>query len=83
MLNKEFKFSGAGAANYDRYLCPILFEPAASQVMAFFDKAEEIDAVLQIAAGTGSLTRHLLNRFPPPVRLVATDLNNDMLEIAY
>lgn len=82
MPHKEFKFSGTGAVNYDRYLGPILFEPAASQMVSFFDRGERTDAILEIAGGTGRLTRHLLNRFPPPARLVATDLNSDMLDIA-
>ncbi len=81
MSHKEFKFTGSGAANYDHYLGPILFEPAAIQVMPFFHQPGA-EAILEIAGGTGRLTRHLLNKFPPPIRLVATDLNTDMLEIA-
>jgi ubiquinone/menaquinone biosynthesis C-methylase UbiE len=82
MSHAAFKFTGTGAANYDHYLGPILFEPAAVQVMPFFGKPGRTDAILEIAGGTGRLTRHLLSQFPPPVRLVATDLNSDMLEIA-
>jgi ubiquinone/menaquinone biosynthesis C-methylase UbiE len=82
MSHAAFKFTGTGAANYDQYLGPILFEPAALQVMPFLHKPGTTDAVLEIAGGTGRLTRHLLKKFPPPIRLVATDLNPDMLEIA-
>lgn len=82
MSHEAFKFTGTGAASYDQYLGPILFEPAATQVLPFFTKAQKTDAVIEIASGTGRLTRHLLAQFPPPVKLVVTDLNNDMLEIA-
>ena len=81
MSHKEFKFTGSGAANYDQYLGSMLFEPAAIQVMPFLHKPGA-EAILEIAGGTGRLTRHLLNKFPPPIRLIATDLNHDMLEIA-
>jgi ubiquinone/menaquinone biosynthesis C-methylase UbiE len=82
MSHKEFKFTGSGAANYDHYLGPILFEPAAVQVMSCLGMAAGTEAVLELAGGTGRLTRHLIKGFPPPVRIVATDLNSDMLEIA-
>jgi SAM-dependent methyltransferase len=82
MSHPAFKFTGTGAANYDQYLGPILFEPAATLVLPYFDNAARTDAILELAAGTGRLTRHLSTRFPAPVRLVATDLNVDMLEIA-
>jgi ubiquinone/menaquinone biosynthesis C-methylase UbiE len=82
MSHPAFKFTGTGATDYDHYLGPILFEPAATQVLPYFDNAARTDAILELAAGTGRLTRHLSTRFPPPMRLVATDLNIDMLEIA-
>jgi ubiquinone/menaquinone biosynthesis C-methylase UbiE len=82
MSHTTFKFTGTGAANYDQHLGPILFEPAALQILPFLHKPGTTDAILEIAGGTGRLTRHLLLKFPPPIRLVATDLNNDMLEIA-
>jgi ubiquinone/menaquinone biosynthesis C-methylase UbiE len=82
MSHAAFKFTGTGAANYDHYLGPMLFEPAAARVMPFFGKPGRTEAILELAAGTGRLTRHLVSQFPPPVRLVATDLNSDMLDIA-
>ncbi len=60
----------------------MLFEPAAVQVIPFLDSPDRIDAAVEIACGTGRLTRHMAYKLPPPVRMVATDLNNEMLEIA-
>lgn len=43
---------------------------------------DNVRSVLELAAGTGRVTRHLRNRLPSSVKLVAADLSPDMLEIA-
>jgi ubiquinone/menaquinone biosynthesis C-methylase UbiE len=77
-----FKFSGQGAINYDHYLGPLLFEPYAVELASRLNVDENITSILEIACGTGRVTRHLRRRFKPPVKLVASDLNPDMLQVA-
>jgi SAM-dependent methyltransferase len=81
MANDAFKFSGKGAVNYERYLGPILFEPYALDLVAKIDPSN-VESVLEIACGTGRVTRHLRKRFNADVSLVASDFNADMLEVA-
>jgi len=82
MENKEaFKFSGEDAGNYDHYLGPILFEPYGRYLASKID-ASNLNSVLEIAAGTGRVTRHIRKVLPPYVKLVASDLSGDMLAIA-
>ena len=67
--------------NYDRYLGPVLFEPFAKDMAARL-KDEQPKNVLEIACGTGIVTRRLRDSLAPAVRLVATDLNPGMLAFA-
>ncbi|HXQ53395.1 MAG TPA: class I SAM-dependent methyltransferase [Stellaceae bacterium] len=74
-------FSGSIPELYDSFLVPLIFAPYA------LDLAERIAAagardVLETAAGTGVLTRALAARLAPDARIVATDLNQAMLDIA-
>lgn len=74
-------FAGSIPELYDRYLVPLIFEPYA------LDMAERIAAagprdVLETAAGTGVLTRALATHLPAHVRIVASDLNQPMLDRA-
>ena len=74
-------FEGSIPANYDRYLGPALFEAFAKDIAARL-KGGQPKNVLEIACGTGILTRRLRDSFDPVVRLVATDLNPGMLAFA-
>ena len=74
-------FIGSIPQHYDQSLGPLIFADYA------VDIARRVAAckparVLEIAAGTGILTRHLRDALPSGVRLTATDLNPPMLEIA-
>jgi SAM-dependent methyltransferase len=74
-------FAGSIPQLYERYLVPLIFEPYAA------DLAERVRAiaparVLEIAAGTGVVTRRLAAVLAPETALVATDLNPPMLEHA-
>jgi ubiquinone/menaquinone biosynthesis C-methylase UbiE len=74
------RFLGNIPELYDRHMGPVLFEPYA------LDVAQRVPAgarrILEIAAGTGRVTRHLLAGLPPDGALVATDLNEPMIAIA-
>jgi len=66
---------------YDDYLGPLLFEGFAADLAQRLPQRSEGD-VLEIACGTGRVTRRLRERLSPSVRLVATDLSTAMLDYA-
>lgn len=74
-------FAGSIPEIYDRFLVPLIFEPYAAD-LAGRVAALAPRAVLETAAGTGVLTRALAGRLPPPAHIVATDLNQPMLDQA-
>lgn len=74
-------FSGTIPPLYDRHLGPVLFEPYARDLarrMPTHDGAR----ILETACGTGIATRRIVERLPATARLVATDLNQAMLDHA-
>ena len=77
----DIVFAGSIPQLYERYLVPLIFEPyavdLASRVML-----RHPSRVLEIAAGTGVVTRHLAKVLPLSVSIVATDLNQPMLDHA-
>ena len=82
MENKEaFKFTGEDAEYYDLYLGPILFEPYAHFLASQID-ASISGPVLEIACGTGRVTRRIRKALPASVKLIASDISNDMLNVA-
>ena len=66
---------------YDRFLVPLIFEPYALDLAKRVAKTDPHD-VLETAAGTGALTRAIASRLPAYARVVATDLNQPMLNQA-
>jgi SAM-dependent methyltransferase len=66
---------------YDRCLGPVLFETYA-RLMAERVARREPHAVLEIAAGTGIVTRALRDALPSTTAITATDLNPPMLDVA-
>jgi ubiquinone/menaquinone biosynthesis C-methylase UbiE len=80
MTSADAAFSGSIPALYDRYLGPMLFEPYAEDI-AERTAAFAPRAILETAAGTGIVTDALAGRLPD-ARIVATDLNQAMLDVA-
>ena len=74
-------FAGAIPALYDRYLVPFLFKPFAEDIAWRLFNLRP-GRVLEVAAGTGALTFDLAEAFPKSVEIVATDLNQPMLDFA-
>jgi ubiquinone/menaquinone biosynthesis C-methylase UbiE len=81
MENKNAEFAGSIPAAYDRYLGPILFQPYAEDLAGRLEPGEN-SSVLELACGTGILSRVLRDRLPATARLVATDLNEPMIQNA-
>ena len=75
------QFSGSIPRNYDEHLGPLFFEPF-SELLAERIAALAPSAVLELACGTGRLTRHIAQRLDKSARIVATDINPAMLEFA-
>jgi SAM-dependent methyltransferase len=74
-------FAGSIPKLYDAYLVPLIFEPYAADLASRLASRSPA-RVLEIAAGTGVVTRKLASVLPPSVSIVATDLNQPMLDKA-
>jgi SAM-dependent methyltransferase len=81
MINQAARFVGDIPANYDSGLGPHLFVDYAADLVRRAAAAKP-HRVLEIAAGTGIVTRMLRDALPESTHLVASDLNQPMLEIA-
>lgn len=80
-MQSDAQFSGSIPALYERHLVPMLFQPYAEDLAARMSGLSA-HAVLEVAAGTGVVTRQLAKRLPGDTTIVATDLNAAMLEQA-
>src|SRR3954469_16338179 len=74
-------FAGSIPRIYDAYMVPMIFEPYARDLAQRL-KAIPAKRVLEIAAGTGIVTRLLAEALAPDVSIIASDLNPAMLEHA-
>jgi ubiquinone/menaquinone biosynthesis C-methylase UbiE len=79
--DRNVLFSGAIPENYDRFLGPVIFEPYAEDLVSRL-KGKKLNRVLEIACGTGIVTRRLRDALSASTEIVATDLNPDMFEFA-
>jgi ubiquinone/menaquinone biosynthesis C-methylase UbiE len=70
--------SGGTAAHYDQFFGPLFFEPYAIEVAKRIDPTP-VSIALEIAAGTGRVTRHIRERIPASAKLIASDISEDML----
>jgi ubiquinone/menaquinone biosynthesis C-methylase UbiE len=74
-------FTGGIPQYYDRYLGPVLFADYASDI-AQRTVMVGPRRVLELAAGTGIVTRRLRDLLPTGMHITATDLNPPMLAVA-
>lgn len=74
-------FAGSIPKVYETYLVPLIFEPYAADLAERLS-SRTLSHVLEIAAGTGVVTRALASALPPNTDIVATDLNQAMLDQA-
>jgi len=74
-------FAGSIPDVYDTYLVPLIFEPYAVDLAGRVASTRP-KKVLEIAAGTGVVTRALAVALPNSTTIVATDLNQPMLDRA-
>jgi SAM-dependent methyltransferase len=74
-------FAGSIPAIYETYLVPMIFAPYAADLASRVAQRSPT-RVLEIAAGTGVVTRALASILPQSAAIVATDLNRGMLDQA-
>src|SRR6185437_3496926 len=81
MLETDKVFADSIPENYDRYMVPLIFAPYAADLA---QRAASLSpsAVLEVATGTGAVTRALAPRLSPGASYMATDLNQPMLDYA-
>ncbi|MEA2987968.1 MAG: hypothetical protein QOG83_679 [Alphaproteobacteria bacterium] len=81
MEDTDKVFAGSIPALYDRYLGPLIFMPYA---IGLARRLADIrtGSILETAAGTGVVTRTLVRSLTPAVAIMATDLNQPMLDYA-
>lgn len=77
-LDTDRVFAGSIPRLYEQLLVPLIFAPYAAD-LAQRAAAAQPRAVLEVAAGTGVLTRDLARVLPAGSDIVATDLNPAML----
>ena len=81
MQESDLSFTGSVPDFYDTYMVPLVFSAPADDLS---DRvvSESCASVLEIAAGSGVVTRALAPRLAPDARLVVTDLQPPMLDRA-
>lgn len=80
MTAKDAAFTGSVPKIYETHLVPLIFEPYAADIVRRLASRKPA-RILEIAAGTGVVTRALSAALPGST-LVATDLNQAMLDQA-
>jgi len=74
-------FTGSVPKIYEQYLVPLIFEDYAKDMVGRL-AALEPSRVLEIAAGTGVVTRLMASTLPDSAQIVATDLQQPMIDEA-
>jgi SAM-dependent methyltransferase len=77
----DTRFAGSIPELYDSHLVALIFEPYAAD-LAKRVAARHPSRVLETAAGTGVVTRAMAAALPTQVEMIATDLNQPMLDRA-
>src|SRR5262245_55978627 len=80
-LDADKRFAGNIPELYDTLLVPLIFQPYADDLGRRL-RALAPRSVLETAAGTGVVTRALSRMLDEGTRIVATDLNQPMLDRA-
>lgn len=74
-------FGGSIPKLYETHLVPLLFTPYAADLTHRL-ASRSFHRILEVAAGTGVVTRSMAAVLPDHVSIVATDLNTPMLDLA-
>jgi SAM-dependent methyltransferase len=77
----DLLFAGALPELYDRHLVPLIFDAYAADLVARL-RNPDIGSILEVAAGTGAVTRAMTIGLPASVSITATDLSQSMIDYA-
>lgn len=80
-MSTDSAFTGSIPDLYETHLVPALFAPYARDLAARLARHDGRD-LIELAAGTGAVTREVAAVLGAEQRLVATDLNQAMLDVA-
>jgi ubiquinone/menaquinone biosynthesis C-methylase UbiE len=80
-MNSTANSAKDSAEHYDEFLGPMFFEPYAIEVAERIDPSK-VSVALEIASGTGRVTRHLQKRISASAKLIASDIDEEMLNVA-
>ena len=80
MKDQELRFAGSVPEKYDELMVPLIFRPFAEE-LARRARALAPRQILETASGTGAVTQ-ALHEACPDADIVATDLNQPMLDVA-
>lgn len=81
MVTNDGVFAGSIPKLYETYLVPLIFEPYAADLVERL-RTRSVTRLLEVAAGTGVVTRALASGLTDEVEIVATDLNQAMIDQA-
>ena len=81
MIVSDGLFTGSIPQLYNQLMVPMLFDAYAADLAAQLRTLNPTD-ILETAAGSGALTRAMAARLPDTARITATDLNQQMLDVA-
>jgi ubiquinone/menaquinone biosynthesis C-methylase UbiE len=79
--DEDAVFAGSVPELYDHYLVPLIFEDYAADLVERV-RGHAPSAVLEVAAGTGVVSRALAASLPASVEVTCTDLNQHMIDHA-
>lgn len=79
MSENSTQFTARIAENYEKYLAPVFFISTSKDLVTHL--TGEPKNILEIAAGTGQVTRNIIKSFPE-AKITATDYNPGMLDVA-
>ena len=80
-LESGFQLEGNAAALYEAHKVPSLFAPLADATIDAVAISKN-DSIIDLACGTGILARKIRNKVGSHPRIVGTDLNENMIQIA-
>lgn len=80
-MTTDNKFSDSISYVYQNYMVPLIFESYAVDLATRVSRQSPA-SLLEIAAGTGVVTKEIASRLRSDARIMATDLNQPMLELA-
>lgn len=81
LRNKIDSYSGTIPEYYDQYLDSLLLKPYAIKMAGEIEKLGP-ESILELSAGTGILTEALIDQMPVTTKMLVTDINPEMMDLA-